>query len=185
MAVAGGASREGVTTARPIGVTAAMMVAGVAILALGSRAVVPIDPVPITGQTLAVTVIGALFGWRLGAATVVVWLALAAAGAPLLADGAAGVARFSGASGGYLIAFPFAAALVGWLREQGWTGFGRALAAMLAGNALCLALGAGWLAAFVGPAGAIAKGVLPFLPGAAVKSIVGALLVVLARRRAR
>lgn len=170
--------------ARSVGVTAAMVVAGVAFLALGSRAVVPLDPVPITGQTLAVTVIGAFYGWRLGAATVVVWLALAAAGAPLLADGASGVARFTGASGGYLIAFPFAAALVGWLREKGWTRFGWALAAMLAGNALCLAVGATWLAAFVGPVGAMANGVVPFLPGALIKSLIGALLVALAWRRA-
>lgn len=166
------------TSARPVTVKAVMLIAGIVILALGSWAVLPLDPVPVTGQTLAVTVIGAMYGWRLGAVTVIAWLALAAAGAPLLAGGTAGVARFTGATGGYLFAFPFAAALMGWLGEQGWTRrFGSALAAMLLGNALCLMVGASWLAAFAGPAAAFAKGVLPFLPGALLKSFVGALLV--------
>ena len=142
------------------------------------RLVLPLNPVPVTGQTLAVTVIGALYGWRLGAATVFVWLALAAAGAPLLADGASGLARFAGATGGYLFAFPFAAALVGWLGARGWDErLGWALAAMLGGNVLCLVLGTLRLAAFVGPAGAIAKGLVPFLPGAALKSVTGAVLL--------
>lgn len=172
------------TSSKPFFVTVLMLIAGVVILTLGSWAVLPLDPVPISGQTLAVTVIGAVFGWRLGAVAVIVWLALAAAGAPLLAAGTSGLARFIGATGGYLFAFPFAAALVGWLAEKGWTRrFGSALAAMLLGNALCLLVGAVWLAAFLGLTAGFAKGVLPFLPGALLKSFVGALLVALAWKR--
>lgn len=153
----------------------AWIAGGVAVLALSSRAAVPMVPVPITLQTLAVTLIGALYGWRLGALTVAVWLAAAALGLPLLSGGAGGPGPFTGPTAGYLFAFPPAAALTGVLAARGWSGHrpGRAFLAMLAGNALCLALGTAWLAAAIGAA-AVEAGLLPFLPGAVVKSAAGA-----------
>ncbi len=152
---------------------------GVAVLALSSRAAIPMVPVPITLQTLAVTLIGALYGWRLGAVTVATWLIAAALGLPLLSDGAGGFEPFSGPTAGYLFAFPPAAALTGVLVARGWSGQkpGRAFLAMLAGNALCLVLGTAWLATAIGAA-AVKAGLLPFLPGAVVKSAVGAAALV-------
>ena len=153
----------------------AWIAGGVLALALASRAAVPIGPVPITLQTLAVTLIGALYGWRFGAATVIAWLALAASGLPLLSDGAGGTEPFTGVTAGYLLAFPLAAAATGVLAERGWNGArpGRAFLAMLIGNALCLVLGTAWLATAMGAA-AIEAGLVPFLPGAVLKSAAGA-----------
>jgi biotin transport system substrate-specific component len=150
--------------------------AGTLLLALSSYVVVPMYPVPMTMQTFAVTLIGALYGWRLGAITVLAWLGEAALGLPVLAAGSGGLARFMGPTAGYLFAFPLAAALTGWLAERGWDGahWPRAFAAMLFGNALCLALGGVWLAVMVGPEKALIAGVLPFVLGGILKSALGA-----------
>lgn len=179
----------------PLGVRAAgrlrqmaWLAGGVVVLAASSRLAIPMVPVPITMQTLAVTLIGALYGWRLAVFTVVTWLILAALGLPLLSDGAGGLGPFTGATAGYLFAFPLAAALVGALTARGWDGTrpARAFAVLLMGNGLCLALGAAWLASRIGPAAALEAGVIPFLPGAAIKSGLGALILAgLARRRRR
>ena len=134
---------------------------------------------PITLQTLAVTLAGALLGARRGALAVLLWLTLAALGLPLLAEGKGGLEPFTGPTVGYLLAFPVAAAAVGVLVQRGWNGRhpARLFLAMLIGNGICLALGGAWLAAAVGVPAALDTGVLPFLPGAAVKSIAGAVIV--------
>ncbi|MEL7232687.1 MAG: biotin transporter BioY [Pseudomonadota bacterium] len=92
---------------------------GSGLLTLSSYLSVPMFPVPITMQTLAVTVIGALYSWRLGFATVVFWLAQGAMGLPVFAGGASGIAALFGPTGGYLIAFPFAATATGFLVQMG------------------------------------------------------------------
>jgi len=156
-------------------------VATIGLLALASRVSIPVappmSPVPITLQTLAVTLAGALLGWRHGALAVALWLACGAAGLPVLAGGGAGLAKFTGPSAGYLFAFPIGAAAVGALIAGGWNrNWPLAIAAMLVGNALCLAGGAGWLAWQGSVAHAWAVGVAPFLIGAAIKAVVGGLL---------
>ena len=106
---------------------------GTLVLTASSHISVPMVPVPMTMQTLAVTLVGALYGWRLGGLTILVWLAQGALGLPVFAGGTGGLARFLGPTGGYLLAFPVAGALTGWLVERGWHG-GRvvlAFAAML------------------------------------------------------
>ncbi|MGH6761783.1 MAG: biotin transporter BioY [Phyllobacterium sp.] len=154
----------------------AAVVLGTLLLAASSWIEVPMYPVPVTMQTFAVTLIGALYGWRLGGLTVLAWLGEAAIGMPVLAGGAGGLAHFAGPTAGYLVAFPFVAALVGWLAERGWSGHNvvRSFTAMLMGNALCLAFGAFWLSAVIGPEKAIALGVTPFIIGAVLKSALGA-----------
>ncbi len=156
---------------------AAAVIAGTGILALSSHIAVPMIPVPMTMQTLAVTMIGALYGWRLGAVTILAWLAEGAAGLPVLAGGLAGLPYFVGPTAGYLLAFPLAAALVGWLTQHGWPRLLPAFAAMLLGNALCLVLGAAWLATLGGPEKAVLMGVTPFLLGGIVKSALGAAML--------
>jgi biotin transport system substrate-specific component len=173
---------------RPLLWRVGAIVLGSLFLALSSYFQVPMIPVPVTMQTLAVTLVGALYGWRLGGITIVAWLAEGAAGLPVLAGGASGVHHFLGPTGGYLFAFPVAGALMGWLSERGWNGnrVGLAFLGMLLGNAVCLLLGAAWLALLIGPERAIVLGVVPFLVGAVVKSALGAaMLKLLASGRMR
>lgn len=158
---------------------------GALFLAAASWIEVPMFPVPMTMQTFAVTLIGALYGWRLGTITVLTWLCQAALGFPVLAGGASGVAYFSGPTGGYLVAFPIAAAIVGWLAEQGWTAKGslpRNLAAMLIGYAFILAFGGMWLAALIGVPGAIKYGVVPFMLGGTLKAVLATVSIEATRR---
>ena len=105
-------------------------------------------------------------------------------GLPVLAGGAGGLAYFAGPTGGYLAAFPIAAAMTGWMAERGWNGrrVGLAFASMLAANLLCLALGALWLSSTLGIEKAVAFGVTPFLVGALIKSALGAAILKAATR---
>jgi len=154
----------------------AAVIVGSLFLTLSSFIEVPMVPVPITMQTWAVCMIGAVYGWRLGSLTVTAWLLEGALGLPVLAGGAGGFIHFIGPTGGYLIAFPLAAAVVGWLSEHGWNGkrAGLAFIAMLAGGSLCLVLGALWLSFFTGFKQAFIHGVMPFLIGDVLKSLLGA-----------
>jgi biotin transport system substrate-specific component len=155
-----------------VALQALAVLVGTVLLALSSYIEVPMVPVPMTMQTFAVTLVGALYGWRLGIITISAWLLEGAAGLPVLAGGAGGLHHFSGPTGGYLVAFVVAGGLTGWLAEHGWNGGrpGLALLSMLLGNAACLAIGAAWLAVLIGPQQAIAHGVMPFLLGGLLKS---------------
>jgi biotin transport system substrate-specific component len=136
-------------TGQPLALKIVAVSLGALFLAAASWIEVPMFPVPMTMQTFAVTLIGALYGWRLGTITVLTWLGQAALGFPVLAGGAGGLTHFAGPTGGYLVAFPIAAAIVGWLAEQGWTAKGnfyRTLTAMLIGCAVVLTFGGIWLA---------------------------------------
>jgi biotin transport system substrate-specific component len=161
-------------------------------VALGAVAVavaawieVPMVPVPMTMQTYAVLVTGALLGWRLGAAAMIVYLAAAAIGLPVLSGGSSGLDRLIGATAGYLAGFVVAAAVVGWLAERGWTGAGvaRCAAAMALGHAVVLGLGVTWLAAHIGWSQALAAGLTPFILGAIVKSVLAAVTVMAIAKR--
>jgi biotin transport system substrate-specific component len=161
---------------RSLGWQAAAIVVGTLFLAASSYIEVPMVPVPVTMQTFAVTLVGALYGWRLGAITIAAWLVEGAVGFPVLAGGAAGAHNFLGATGGYLFAFPVTGALVGWLAERGWNGNNvvLAFAAMLLGNLACLLLGTMWLAVMIGAEQAFTFGFAPFLVGGLLKSALGA-----------
>jgi biotin transport system substrate-specific component len=164
------------------------VVIGTLFLALSSYVQVPMIPVPVTMQTFAVAMVGALYGWRLGGLTIVAWLAEGAAGLPVFAGGASGLLHFFGPTGGYLLAFPVAGALMGWLAERGWNGNRVVLAflAMMLSNIVCLLIGAAWLAVLVGPERAIMLGVVPFIVGSVLKSALGAAtLKLLAQSRLR
>jgi biotin transport system substrate-specific component len=150
----------------------------------------PFTPVPLTGQTFAVLLAGIVLGSRKGAAAVALYLAEGVAGLPVYASGASGAGTFLGPTGGYLLAFPLAAALTGALAERGWDRTPlRAGAAMLLGSAVILGMGGLWLIAFVGGAdAALWQGILPFLPGDLVKTALAALALpgtwrLLGRRR--
>jgi len=152
----------------------ALVVVGFSLLtALAAQVVVPLPftPVPLTGQTFAVLLTGALLGPRLGALAMLAYLAEGAAGLPFFRGGAGGVGHFSGATAGYLLAFPAAAYVTGLLAERGWDRrFRTAAAAMALGSFVILACGWAWLALmFKGGAEAFWLGVAPFLPGDVLK----------------
>ena len=140
----------------------------------------PFSPVPITGQTFAVLLLGAALGPLRAAAALVLYLAEGAAGLPVFAPGGLpGAARFLGPTGGYLLAFPLAAFLVGWLvlrvPRRWWTLLGAALLA----EGFILASGTAWLKALTGAAWseALGLGFLPFVPGSFFKAALLALLL--------
>ncbi|MFD1199682.1 biotin transporter BioY [Brucella gallinifaecis] len=162
----------------------AAVVFGTLVLAISSQIEVPMIPVPITLQTLVVPLIGALYGWRLGLATVLAWLGQAMIGLPVLAGGAGGLPHFAGPTAGYLAAFPIIAAFTGYLAERGWNGKNIVLAftSFIAANAICLALGALWLSSVIGIEKAVAFGVTPFIIGAVIKSALGAAILKAATR---
>lgn len=154
---------------------------GSALLTLSAKVQVPFWPVPMTLQSLAVLVIGAAFGWRLGAATVLLYLAEGAFGLPVFANtppGVAGPLYFAGPTGGFLLGFVAAAALVGYLAERGWTGGPlRIFLAVTLGHAVLFAFGLAWLAVLAGPAKAWALGGQPFLLATALKTVLAAALI--------
>ena len=149
---------------------------GVALLALTAQVQVPMWPVPLTGQTFGVLLLGALYGPGRAAWTTVLYLATGALGLPVFAGGAFGAARLVGPTGGYLAGFVAAAALVGWLSRRGWDrSAATAFAAMLAGAATIHLFGVLWLATLVGWGPAVTAGLLPFIPGDLVKAGLAAL----------
>jgi biotin transport system substrate-specific component len=101
--------------------------------------------VPITGQTFAVLLIGALYGSRLGAATLTAYLAEGAAGFPVFAGGHGGISAIATPSGGYLFGFIIAAFIVGWFAERGWDRSRWIMLPMLLGNAVIYVPGIIWL----------------------------------------
>ena len=106
---------------------------------------VPIGEVPITGQSFAVLLTGALLGSRLGAAAVIAYLIEGAVGLPFFAGGGGGIVRFLGVTGGYLVAFPAAAFITGAFAEHGWDKrYTTAAAAMAIGSAIILLAGWAW-----------------------------------------
>ena len=114
---------------------------GTLFLAAGSWISVPMLPIDVNMQTYAVIVVGALFGARMGAITVLAWFAEALLGLPVLSHGATGLHHFFGPSAGYLVSFPIIAAFTGWLSDRKLdTGILPLLASMLTANAINLAL---------------------------------------------
>ena len=162
---------------------AALVVFGSLLLAVSAQFKIPLYPVPVTGQTLVVLLIGMTYGPRLGGITIAAYLFEGALGLPVFAGGAAGVAVLMGPTAGYLFGFLLAAIAMGYLAERG---MGRTvvstIAAMVIGNCVIYLCGALWLANFIGFGQAIAAGVSPFLYGDALKLIVAAGLMPLAWR---
>jgi len=131
----------------------------------------PFTPVPITGQTFGVLLVGAALGSKRGAASLASYLALGVFGLPFFAGGAHGLEILIGATGGYLIGFIIAAYIIGLLAERGLERNVRtSFIPFLAGTVIIYVCGVAWLAVFLGSFNkAIAGGLLPFLAGDAIK----------------
>jgi biotin transport system substrate-specific component len=155
-----------------------LAVAGSLLIAVSAQVKVPMVPVPMTMQTFAVLLVGMAFGFRLGLATVLLYLAEGLAGLPVFTNPGASPAYLLGPTGGYLIGFAVAAALAGWLGDKGWDrSVWTATLAMTLGTACIFVLGVAWLATLIGLDRAIAAGFVPFVWGAAVKILLAALLL--------
>jgi len=150
-----------------------LAVVGSLLLYASAKVQVPFYPVPITMQTFAVLVIGMAYGWRLGGATLLLYLAEGAVGLPIFAgtpEKGLGLAYMAGPTGGYLLGFLVAAVVVGWLAERGWDrGVVKTLAAMTLGTGIILGLGVIYLATLIGAEKALQFGLYPFLWGAVFK----------------
>lgn len=158
----------------------ALVVLGTALLALSAKINLPLPYVPMTLQTLVVVLVGAAYGRRLGAATVLVYIAVGAAGMPLFAGPVGGLAPLVGPTGGYLFGFVVAAFVTGLLCERGADrSIARLFGAMLIGHLAIVGFGFVWLAfgLQLGAGKAWLVGVVPFFAGALVKSALGAVLV--------
>lgn len=157
---------------------------GVVLLAVSARVQIPFWPVPMTLQTLAVLVIGAVCGARLGVATVLAYIAAGVAGLPVFAGGA-GPAYLAGPTGGFLAGFVAAAWIVGHFADRGYgRGIVGALAVLIVADAAIFAVGVGWLSTLIGFEKAVAAGLAPFVPAEALKIALAAALWPLARSRA-
>ncbi len=128
---------------------AALVVGGSLFVALCARITIPLPftPVPLTVQNLGVLLVGLLLGSRRGFAALALYLAEGAVGMPVFnPTGAGGIAQLLGATGGFLLAYPFVAWLAGYVMESGRKNFARAVAAALVSEVLLFASGLGWLA---------------------------------------
>jgi biotin transport system substrate-specific component len=151
-----------------------LIVVGAALIYLTARLAFPVpgSPVPVTGQTFGVLLVGGALGFRRGLLAVGLYVLVGSIGLPWFAEGKSGVTTLLGATGGYLIGFIVAGALVGRLAELGWDRrLIGAVGAMLIGNLVIYAIGVPWLMTVTGfdLATGIAKGVTPFLIGDALK----------------
>ena len=153
---------------------------GTALLALSAKINLPLPYVPMTLQTLVVLVIGAAYGWRLGGATVMAYLAEGAIGLPVFAGPVGGLVPFLGPTAGYLIGFVAAAFATGWLSERGWDRSVPLLfVAMGLGHIVILGCGFAWLVLGMklGPEKAWLVGIAPFIAGSLIKNALGAVAV--------
>lgn len=163
----------------------ALILGGSILLALLAQVAIPLpfSPVPITGQTFGVLLIGATLGSKRGALCILTYLAEGMAGLPVFTGAGAGMAALAGPTGGYLVGFVLAAYLTGWLAERGWDrNFKTNLLAMLLGNLVIYVGGLSWLGLLVGFDNVLTLGLFPFIPGDVVKILLAAGLLPLAWR---
>jgi biotin transport system substrate-specific component len=166
----------------------ALVVAGALFIYLSSLVVLPVpgSPVPITGQTFGVLVVGGALGFRRGILATLLYVAIGIVGFPAFAEHRGGIGVIAsvdagrlvlGATGGYLVGFVLASAIVGRLAELGWDRrIGGSIAAMLIADASIYLVALPWLSAATGftPEEAIAKGLAPFVVGDLVKVLLAA-----------
>jgi biotin transport system substrate-specific component len=162
-----------------------LVLAGTALLTLSAKINLPLPYVPMTLQTLVVLMIGAAYGWRLGTATLLAYLAEGAMGFPVFAGPIGGLAPLIGPTAGYLFGFVAAAFITGWLSERRWDRSAlRLFVAMGIGHIVILGAGFAWLAFGIklGVEKAWVVGVLPFIAASVIKNTLGAAMIPAIRR---
>ena len=167
-----------------------LILAGTALLAISAKVQVPFwgGPVPLTMQTFVVIVLGAAYGWGLGLATILAYLAEGALGIPVFAGAVAGPAYMAGPTGGYLIGFVLGAGLCGGLAARGWDrSLWQTAIAMTLGHLVILGCGVTWLALalHMGFDKAWAVGFMPFVSATLLKTALAVAVMPLAWRIAK
>ncbi|CAN1492749.1 BioY Uncharacterized conserved protein [Rhabdaerophilaceae bacterium] len=159
---------------------AMIALAATGLLTLSAKIQVPLI-VPMTLQSLVVLLIGAAFGWRLGAATLALYLAEGAVGLPVFAgtpEKGLGLGYMAGPTGGFLVGMLFGALLTGILAERGWTRtVTGALSVMTVGHVVIFLFGSAWLAVLFGAEKAYSIGIAPFYAASLIKILLGAALL--------
>jgi len=187
---------SGLLRGRGISLRAVLLVVAASLFTAASAQIsvpLPFSPVPITGQTLAVLLTGAVLGPRAGALAMLLYLGEGAGGLPFFAQARGGLSILSGATGGYLYAFPPAAFVVGWLidwearRSRQTMRVAPTIVVLLLGNAIIYGLGVFWLgySLHLGAAKAADLGLWPFIPGDLCKLIIVAMAISSGRRLLR
>jgi biotin transport system substrate-specific component len=154
-----------------------LVVAFSLLTALAAQMVIPAGLVPITAQTFAVLLTGALLGSRLGAMAMIVYLIEGVSGLPFFSQGRSGIAHLLGPTGGYLVAFPAGAFITGAFAENGWDKrFSTAVVAMAVGSLVILLAGLAWFSVLThtSPLVAFQVTVLKFIPGDIIKILLAA-----------
>ena len=162
--------------------TGALIIIGVALLTVSAYLQIPVQPVKISLQSLAVVLIGLAYGPRLGASTYLSYLGLGAMGAPVFQSGA-GLAYLAGPTGGFLLGMLLATILAGLLAGRGALGSSLAAAATVVASLVVVFIpGIAWLAVLFGPEKSLVFGLYPFIPGELVKIGIALALVPVLRR---
>jgi biotin transport system substrate-specific component len=159
---------------------AVLIVAGAALVALAAQVRIPMEPVPITGQTFAVLLVGASYGAVRGTASLSLYLVVGILGAPVYTGQNSGWEYFTGATGGYILGFVVAAAVTGYLAEQRWDRrVSSAIAAMFIGSIAVYTIGLPWLAGVLNLdfETTLKEGLAPFVPGDLLKLFLAAALL--------
>lgn len=160
----------------------ALVVGATGFLALMAQIAMPVpgSPVPVTGQTLAVLLVGASMGVARGVASMLLYLVVGMVGFPVFSDGSGGIQVVFGATGGYIVGFVLAAAAMGWAAARGWDRTPlKAFPLFLLGQGIIFAVAVPWLAvvADFSAAQAISAGLLPFIVGGVVKGLLASALL--------
>lgn len=158
-----------------------LAIAGSLLLVVSAKTKVVLGPVDLSLQSLVVMLIGAAYGWRLGVATVLLYLAQGAYGLPVFQgtpEKGLGLAYMMGTTGGYLLGFVALVAIAGWAADRGFdrNPF-KLFGALLVGDAIMMVLGFGWLAMLIGADKAWTFGVAPFIVPDLIKVALAACLV--------
>ncbi len=163
--------------ARNLTMDVILVAAGAALVSIAAQISVPLWPVPITGQTLAVLVVGASLGAVRGTLSMLLYAVLGIVGLPVFSDASHGFGVITGPTGGYIVGFVFAAALTGWVAQRAWDHrILGALASFAAGTVVTFAIGLPWLAAVLhlNLEQTLEGGLYPFLIGGVVKAALAA-----------
>lgn len=158
----------------------ALVVGGAALTAVMAQLAVPLWPVPITGQTLAVLLVGSTLGPVRGVLSMLAYWVAGVIGLPVFSDAASGLAAAVGPTGGYLVGFIIAAGLTGWLAQRNWDKkFLGATVSFFAGTVVIFALGMAWLSISLGAdlQQTLQWGLYPFIIGGIIKSLIAAAIM--------
>ena len=157
-----------------------LVASGAALVSILAQLTIPMYPVPMTGQTLAVLLVGSTLGAVRGIISLSLYAVLGIVGLPVFSDASSGLGVVAGPTGGYIIGFIVSAGLVGWLAQRQWDHrILGALAAFLAGTVATFAVGMPWLAVVLNLslAQTLEFGLYPFIVGGLVKAALGAGIV--------